>query len=49
VAAASVVKLITVVITETPMQRASRVTSADEEGVRRSVDRSMVPMMPVTS
>jgi hypothetical protein len=31
VAAASVVKLITVVITETPMQRARRVTRADDD------------------
>jgi hypothetical protein len=31
------------------MQRARRVTSADEGGVRRSVNRSMLPMMPVAS
>jgi len=43
------VKLITVVITETPMQRARRVTRADDNWERRRVDRSMPPMMAPAS
>jgi hypothetical protein len=31
------------------MQRASLVASADEEGLRRSVEGSMGPMMPVAA
>ena len=47
--AASIVKLITVVITETPRQRTKRVTRADEGAGRRRVDWSMLPMMAVPS
>jgi hypothetical protein len=31
------------------MQRARRVTSADDDGERRRVDRSMIPMMTSAS
>ena len=47
--AASIVKLITVVITETPRQRTKRGTRADEGARWRSVAWSMLPMMAVPS
>ena len=47
VVAASMVKLTTVEITDTPMQRTKRVMRADEGARSRAVYASMPPMMAV--